>query len=87
MNARVIDALLILAVVVSALTLVWARHQARTSFVELRAMESARDAMEVEWGQLQLEQSAWATHGRIERVAREQLGMRTPAAREVVIVR
>ena len=87
MSARIWQSLLLLSVVVSALTLVWARHESRRQFVELRGMESQRDALDIEWGQLQLEQSTWATHGRIERIAREQLAMRTPAAAEVVIVR
>jgi cell division protein FtsL len=87
MSARIWQSLLVLAVVASALTLVWARHEARSQFVELRAMEAERDGLDIQWGQLQLEQSTWATHGRIERIAREQLAMRTPAAAEVVIVR
>ncbi len=87
MSARIWQALLVLAVFASALTLVWARHQSRQQFVELRAMESERDALNIEWGQLQLEQSTWATHGRIERIAHEQLSMRTPAAADVVIIR
>jgi cell division protein FtsL len=87
MSARIGLSLLVLSVLVSALGLVWVRYQARQQFVDLRAMESRRDALDIEWGQLQLEQSTWATHGRIERIAREQLGMRTPDAAEVVIVR
>jgi cell division protein FtsL len=86
-SARIWLSILILAVAVSALTLVWARHESRRQFVELRALQSQRDAMDIHWGQLQLEQSTWATHGRIERIAREQLGMRTPTTAEVVIVR
>ena len=87
MKARIWMGLLTLSVVLSALSLVWARHQARQQFVELRSLESERDAMDIEWGRLQLEQSTWATHGRIERIAREQLEMRIPAPSEVVIVR
>ena len=43
--------------------------------------------MDVEWGQLQLEQSTWATQGRVEGLAREPLGMISPAPDAVVIVR
>jgi cell division protein FtsL len=43
--------------------------------------------MNIEWGQLQLEQSTWATHGRIEKLARTRLQMLTPAADAIVIVR
>lgn len=71
----------------SALAVVAARHGNRTAFLELRELEALRDALEVEWGQLQLEQSAWATHGRIEQMAREQLNMVIPAEGDVVVVK
>jgi cell division protein FtsL len=42
------------------------------------------DALDVEWGQLQLEQSTWANHSRVEKIAREKLQMKTPPAAQVV---
>lgn len=79
--------LLLLATVASALAVVHARHGNRTAFVELQQLESRRDALEVEWGQLQLEQSAWATHGRIEQAARAELDMRIARGNDVVVLR
>ncbi|HEX7029731.1 MAG TPA: cell division protein FtsL [Gammaproteobacteria bacterium] len=88
MNARRgVVALLLVASVISALAVVRARHGNRTEFVELQRLEARRDALEVEWGKLQLEQSAWATHGRIERVAREELGMEMVRADDVVVLK
>ena len=84
---RVIVGLLIFAVIASAVGLVQARHASRGLFADLRALERVRDEMNVQWGKLQLEQSAWGTHGRIERVGRNELGMRIPRQEEVVIVR
>lgn len=78
--------LLVLAVIVSALGVVYAKHQSRKLFVALQGLEAERDEMNIEWGQLQLEQSTWATHGRVEELAREQLKMTTPAPDTVVIV-
>lgn len=80
-------AALVLLVLVSALGVVYVEHRARTVFVELQALREARDALEVEWGRLQLEQSTWATHGRVERIAGQRLDMYIPAPDEVVIVR
>lgn len=80
-------AVLLAANLVSALAVVRARHGNRTEFVELQQLEARRDALEVEWGQLQLEQSAWATHGRIEQVARAELGMRIARGDDVVVLR
>jgi len=88
MNAlRAMIVLLLAASVVTALAVVRARHLNRTEFVELQQLEAQRDALDVEWGKLQLEQSAWATHGRIEQVAREELGMEMVRADNVVVLK
>lgn len=79
--------LLGVAVIVSALAVVYAKYQGRTLFVELQKLNKERDAMDVEWGQLQLEQSTWTDHGRIEGIARSRLGMLVPEPDQVVVVR
>jgi cell division protein FtsL len=79
--------LLIWAVVASALAVVHAKFSSRQLFVELQELQQQRDAVNVEWGRLQLEFGTWGTHGRIEREAHSQLGMRLPQADEVVVVR
>lgn len=76
-----------LAVIGSALGVVYAKYESRKLFVELQKLQDKRDAMNVEWGQLQLEQSTWATHGRIEQVARNKLGMVNPSQETVVIIK
>jgi cell division protein FtsL len=77
---------LALAVFASAVLTVYVQHHRRGLFVELRKLERERDAMEVEWGQLKLEQSTWATHDRIERLALEKLELYLPPASEVVLM-
>jgi cell division protein FtsL len=71
----------------SALATVYVQHYRRVQFVELRKLELERDDMQVEWGQLKLEQSTWATHERIERLALEKLDLYMPPAAEVVLVK
>ena len=71
---------------VSALAVVWSRHETRTLFVEMQSLHADRDALEIEWGQLKLEQSAWSTHGRVEQTARGSLRMVIPRPNEVRIV-
>jgi cell division protein FtsL len=83
--ARAIVVLTLLAVV-SALGVIYAKHQSRKLFVELQALHKARDAMDIEWGQLQLEQSTLATHGRVEGSAGAKLKMVIPEANQVVIL-
>ncbi len=74
-------------VLISALGVVYGKHQSRALFVQWQALQSERDEMNIDWGRLQLEESTWATHGRVERLSRERLGMVIPSAEAVVIVR
>lgn len=78
--------LLAAAVLLSALAVVYAKYDSRKLFVELQALQKTRDDMAIEWGQLQLEESTWATHVRIEGAARSKLGMMLPPPDAVVIV-
>lgn len=78
--------LLWLAVLASAAGAIWSKHRARELFVELERLNAKRDTLEIEWGQLQLEQSAWSTHAFVERVASTRLKMAMPAPAEIRIV-
>jgi cell division protein FtsL len=69
-----------------ALSVVGSQHQARKLFMALEREREVARAMEVEWGQLQLEQSTWATHARVERIAGSRLKMTVPDAKRVVVV-
>ncbi len=86
MNKLIIPVLLV-ATVATAMSAAYAKHQSRKLFVELQTLESERDAMNVEWGQLQLEQSTHTTHGKVEHAARERLSMQIPTPRQVTILR
>ena len=83
---RLIVAVLWVAVLGSSLGVVYAKREARSRFNELQQLTKKRDDLDIEWGQLQLEQSTWATHGRVERVAREKLHMVIPQASDLRIV-
>ena len=88
MNARPVNLLvMLLVVVVSAVGVVYSKHTGRELFIELQALANERDSMDVEWGQLQLEQSTLTTQGKVERAARNQLGMVNLAADNMVIVK
>ncbi len=75
-----------LAVSGSAVAVVYAKYASRKAFVELQQLRGQRDQADVEWGRLQLEQSTWATHGRVERIAREKLEMHIPETNEIVMI-
>jgi len=85
MTAR-LTFILLAALMVCAMALVASQHKARKLYVELQKEQTAAKQLDVEWGQLQLEQGTWGTHGRIERIATRELNMRLPAANRVEMV-
>lgn len=84
---RLLIAVVALLIFASSLGVVFSTHQARRLFVELEGLQKVRDEQNTQWGRLQLEQSTWATHGRIEAIANNQLDMVIPPPGAVVIVR
>ena len=70
----------------SAAGAIYCKHRAREMFVELEKLNAHRDNLEIEWGQLQLEQSAWSTQAFVERVASTKLHMAMPPPKEIEIV-
>ena len=81
-----VNGILCLILIACALGLVSAQHQARKHFVELQKQQERARALEVEYGQLQLEQSTWAMHSRIERIAATNLQMRVPLDARIRVV-
>jgi cell division protein FtsL len=68
-------AVLSLLLVACALSLVAAQYQARRLFIELERAQSEARVLDIEWAQLQLDQSTLAKHSRIEANARRDLNM------------
>ncbi|MDH3352135.1 MAG: cell division protein FtsL [Gammaproteobacteria bacterium] len=72
--------------VMSAVALVYTKHESRKLFVELEGLTQERDELNIEWGQLQIEQSTWATHARIEQVATDSLSLVRPESTEIYVI-
>ena len=88
LNYKVLMLVFLLAAVMSsAIGVINAKHQARTAFVELQALQKLRDDMQVNWGRLQLEQAAWSTHSRVEQIASSRLDMILPTKNAMKIIR
>jgi cell division protein FtsL len=85
MMAR-LNLVLLAILVVCALSLVSSQHKARKLYVELQKHQELAKQLDVEWGQLQLEQSTWAMHGRVEKIAIQKLNMRVPPASRIQVV-
>ena len=90
MEARRQSSLLVLVFavvcVLSAIALVYTKHESRKLFVELEQLTQERDELNIEWGQLQIEQSTWAQHARIEQVAFDDLSLVRPDAKEILVI-
>lgn len=81
-----INLILLLLLTACALGLVTSQHKARKLFAELEQEQERAKQLDVEWGQLQLEQSTWAMHARVEKIARERLRMSVPDAKRTQMV-
>lgn len=84
---RFLLAVLVVAIVGSAVSVVYARHRHRQLFVELSRLERARDELNIEFGRLELEQATLSESTRIEAEATGRLGMKFPETADIVVVR
>ena len=66
--------------------MVYLKHESRKLFIELERLTGETDELNIEWGQLQIEQSTWATHARIERVAIDELSLIRPITSEIYLI-
>jgi len=78
--------LLWLAVLASSAGAIYCEHRARELFIQLEALNARRDNLQIEWGQLQLEQSAWSSHAFVERVASARLHMAMPPPHDIEVI-
>ena len=81
-----LNVFLLAILVACALSVVTSQHKARKLYVELQKEQASARQLEVEWGQLQLEQSTWAMHARVEKIASGQLQMRVPPVARLQVV-
>ena len=79
-------AVLLMAALGSAIGVVFARQQHRQAYVELTRLERERDEINMEFSRLQLEQATWSETNRIEQVATEKLGMKSPEGADMVVI-
>lgn len=78
--------ILFFVLILCALSLVTSQHKARKLYFELQQQQDASKQLETEWSQLQLEQSTWAMHSRLEQVAGDLLHMHVPDTKHIQIV-
>lgn len=88
MSARIfLFVALLVAVLASAIGVVYARHERRQAFIALSALEKQRDELNIEFGRLQLEQATWSETNRLEQVASTRIGLVFPGSQDVVVLK
>lgn len=86
-NFNAIIAIVIVVVLVgSAISVAFSVHHFRLAMQDLQQLRDQRNALDVEWGQLLLEQHSWGAYGRVGFVATEELQMQAAPLQNVVMV-
>lgn len=75
--------LLIIAVLASALSVVYVAAQDRQLFSDLQTLQQTRDDLRVQAGQLLLEQNTLAAPERVQAIAQQQVSMIVPSGKDV----
>ena len=87
-SARMTIVLVLLTLlVVSGVSVIYITFKNRYLLNELQQLKNARNELQVQWGQLLIEQSTFSLEGRIERKAIDELQMEVPDFSEIVMVR
>lgn len=85
-RGQLLALLLLTLVVVSAVFVIETTHQNRQLFAELQKQQSQSWLLEEDWGRLLLEQSTWAAHHRVEKMASTELDMLVPEFNQIRLV-
>jgi cell division protein FtsL len=73
-------------VVASGIWIVSVEHRSRQLFIEAEELNRQLDQIQIDWGRLQIEQSTYAQHSRIEALARQRLRLTEPDGDQLVVV-
>ena len=74
------------ALIVVCLFVVAAQHKARKLHSEYEVLQALSIQYKTEYEQLQLEQSTWAMHSRVEEMASQALKMEVPDAKRIQVI-
>lgn len=81
-----LNLILFFALIAVSLGVITSQHKARKLYFELEQQQVLTKKYETEYGQLQLEQSTWAMHSRIEELATKKLQMQVPDAKRIQVI-
>lgn len=81
-----LNLILFYTLIAIALGVVTSQHKSRKLYFELEQQQELAKKYETEFGQLQLEQSTWAMHSRVEELAAKKLNMQVPDAKRIQVI-
>ncbi|MFT6287191.1 MAG: cell division protein FtsL [Alcanivorax sp.] len=76
----------LVAVLLSAFGVIYSSHACRQLYAQLQDLEAGQWYLQEDYSRLLLEQSTWASHYRVEKVATTELGMGPPALERLMVV-
>lgn len=79
--------ILYFSVIASALAVVVSTHQNRQLIIAQEQLIQEKDALDIEWRHLIIEETALTEHNRIERLVEDKLNMRRPTQNDEKLVR
>jgi len=77
-NLLAVNGGLLVLVLVSAFATIYSTHACRDLYTQLQVLESSQWYLQEDYGRLLIEQSTQASHYRVEKIARGDLGMTAP---------
>lgn len=78
--------LLLAAVLISALSVIYSTNSYRSSFSQVQQEEQQTHFLQLQWGQLLLEQASLATPARVQELATDKLGMAFPVSKNTYLL-
>ncbi len=78
--------LLLIMLLLSSVSIIYQAYQYRQIFNTQQQLVAHWDELQVEWGQLLLEQSALGSNSRVEKLAKRKLQMYVPLSEQVEMV-
>ena len=75
-----LNAAALVLILFSAFAVIRSTHNCREYYAKLQVLEASQWYLQEDYGRLLLEQSTWASHYRVEQVARRELEMHAPEA-------
>ena len=72
--------------VCTAVAVVYSKHLSRQRYAQLSQSQQMIDELDVQWSQLQIEESTFSEHGLVDRTARDRLGMVLPGHKGIIMI-